>query len=135
MANLQFKNKREINSENYKDLTEIHLQQMAISATLGFGSEYTTPEHFLEQTGDGDIEDGLAELWDIVDMVHPDKTIYECWYFLGDTANVFVAGTTTDTDAAMCQDSFDDMSGDGSCEELCKDLQKAYFNKENAEQE
>jgi len=133
MANLQFKNKRTINSSNYKDLAQIQLQQMAISATLGFGSEYTTPEHFLEQTGDGDIEDGLVELWDIVDSENPGKTLYECWYFLGDTANVFIAGTTEDTNAAMCQDSFDDMTGDGSAEELCKDLQRAYREMGNTE--
>jgi hypothetical protein len=133
MANLQFKNKRTINSKNYKDLTQIHLQQMAISATLGFGSDYTTPEHFMEQTGDGHIDDAIIELWDIVDKENPDESIYDCWYYLYDTANVFFAGTTKDTNAAMCQDFFEDMSGDGSCEELCQDLQKAYFDKENVE--
>jgi len=131
MANLIFKNLREINVGNYKDLSETYLKQMAISATLGFGKEYKTPEHFLEQCGDGDINDGFVELYDIVEKENPDKVLYDCWFYLGDTANVFFAGTTKDTLAAMCQDSFDDHTADGSNEQLCADLQKAYYNKDD----
>ena len=47
MTLLKFQNYRQITAENYKELSEIQLQQMAISATLGFREEYTTAEHFL----------------------------------------------------------------------------------------
>ncbi len=130
MKKLQFKNHREVNAGNYKKLSKTHLDQMAISATLGFGEEYTTAEHFLEQSGDGDINDGAVELWDIVDTSTPEKVIYECWVYLADTANVFFAGTTNDTLAAMCQWSFDDHTSDGSNEELCAALQEAFDDKE-----
>lgn len=129
MPTLKFQNFREINAENYKTLSEIQLQQMAVSATLGFGAEYITAEHFLEQSGDGDINDGVVELWDVVDTENPEKVLYECWVYLADTANVFHVGTTNDTQAAMCQWSFDDHTGDGSNEELCSDLQKAFDEK------
>ncbi len=129
MTNLKFKNQRQINAENYKELNEIQLQQMAISATLGFGEEYTTAEHFLEQSGDGDIEEAVVELWDVVATKNPEKVLYECWVYISDTANVFFAGTTNDTLAAMCQWSFDDHTEDGSNTELCEDLQKAFDNK------
>lgn len=130
MAELLFKNCRNINVNNYKSLSNIQLQQMALGATMGFGKEYKTPEHFLEQSGDGEIEEGEVELWDIVDMKKPNEVLYECWYYLGDTANVFFAGTTKDTQAAMCQDSFDDHTIDGSNKQLCADLQKAYYAKD-----
>ncbi len=129
MATLKFQNHRRITAKNYKELSEIHLQQMAISATLGYGKEYTTPEHFLEQSGDGDMEEAIVELWDVVEADKPDVVLYDCWVYIVDTANVFFAGTTKDTNAAMCQFSFDDHSGDGSNEELCSDLQKAFDGK------
>ena len=127
---LQFKNCRKINAKNYKELSKIHLQQMEISATLGYGNEYTTAEDFLEQSGDGDMNDAVVELWDVVAIDNPDVVLYECWVYLADTANVFFAGTTNDTLAAMCQWSFDDHSGDGSNEKLCNDLQKAFDKKD-----
>jgi hypothetical protein len=130
MATLKFQNHRQITAENYKELSEIHLQQMAISATLGYGKEYTTPEHFLEQSGDGDLEEAVVELWDIVDADKPNEVLYECWVYIVDTANVFFAGTTKDTNAAMCQFSFDDHSGDGSNKELCEALQIAFKSKD-----
>jgi hypothetical protein len=126
MAKLKFINSRQINAENYKQLSEVQLQQMAISATLGYGKEYTTPEHFLEQSGDGDMNDAFVELWDVAETNNPDSVLYECWVYLADTANVFFKGTVTDTKAAMCQWSFDDHSGDGSNTELCNDLQEAF---------
>ena len=129
MANLVFKNLREINSQNYKSLSEIQLQQMAISATLGFGEAYITAEHFLEQSGDGNINDGCVELWDVIDTENPNTILYECWVYLADTANVFFVGTTKDTNAAMCQWSFDDHSSDNSIAALCADLQKAFDEK------
>ena len=130
MPTLQFKNCRQITAENYKKLSKIQLEQMAISATLGFGDEYTTAEHFLEQSGDGDINDGVVELWDVVAAENPKKVLYECWVYLADTANVFFVGTTKDTQAAMCQWSFDDHTGNGSNTELCEDLQDAFDSDE-----
>jgi hypothetical protein len=130
MTLLKFQNYRQITAENYKELSEIQLQQMAISATLGFGEEYTTAEHFLEQSGDGDIEEAMVELWDVVDTANPNVVLYECWVYIVDTANVFFAGTTNDTNAAMCQWSFDDHTEDGSNAELCNNLQKAFDEKE-----
>ncbi len=129
MATLKFQNHRQITVENYKELNEIQLQQMAISATLGYGKEFTTAEHFLEQSGDGDMEEAVVELWDVVDVDKPNEVLYECWVYIVDTANVFFAGTTKDTLAAMCQWSFDDHTGDGSNKELCADLQKAFDEK------
>jgi len=131
MTTLQFKNKRIINAENYKELSPVYLQQMAIGATLGFGEEFNTPEHFLEQNGDGDIEEGSVELWDIVDASAPDRVLYDCWYYLADTANVFYAGTDKDTGIAMCQDSFDNHTGTEEGEELAATLQKAYYQKKD----
>ena len=130
MPVLQFKNCRQINAENYKKLSKIQLEQMAISATLGFGDEYTTVEHFLEQSGDGDMAEAVVELWDVVAAEKPDKILYECWVYIVDTANVFFAGTTKDTLAAMCQWSFDDHTKDGSNTALCEDLQNAFDRKD-----
>jgi hypothetical protein len=129
MTTLKFQNHRQITAENYKELSEIQLKQMAISATLGFGEEYTTAKHFLEQSGDGDMEEAVVELWDVVDTAKPSIVLYECWVYIVDTANVFFAGTTKDTLAAMCQFSFDDHTGDGSNKELCAALQKAFDSK------
>lgn len=131
MATLQFKDKREINAGNYKELAPVYLKQMAIGATLGFGEEFNTPEHFLEQCGDGDINDGMVELWDIVDESEPEKVLYDCWYYLADTANVFYAGTDKDTGIAMCQDSFDNHIGGAEADALAEALQKAYYQKED----
>ena len=130
MPTLQFKNCRQINGENYKKLSKIQLEQMAISATLGFGNEFTTAEDFLEQSGDGDINEAVVELWDVIDTEKPDKILYECWVYLADTANVFFVGTTKDTQAAMCQWSFDDHTGNGGNTELCEDLQDAFDSDE-----
>ncbi len=130
MPTLQFKNLRQINAQNYKGLSDIHLQQMSISATLGYGKEYTTPEDFLAQSGDGEFEDAIVELWDVVAENGPNTVLYECWVYLADTANVFFVGTATDTNAAMCQWSFDDQTADGSCAELCADLQNAFDKKD-----
>ncbi|MBC8109832.1 MAG: hypothetical protein H7Y04_02095 [Verrucomicrobia bacterium] len=129
MPKLAFKNCRLIHAENYKKLDSIHLKQMGISATLGFGEDYTIPEHFLEQCGDGDIKDGEVELWDVIEAKSPEKVLYECWVYLADTANVFFVGTVKDTNAAMCQWSFDDHTEDGSIRELCSDLQEAFDEK------
>jgi len=71
-----------------------------------------------------------VELWDVVEAANPTKVLYECWVYLGDTANVFIAGTAEDTDAAMCQWSFDDHTEDGSNEQLCAGLQEAFDGKE-----
>jgi len=130
MPTLAFKNPRQITAENYKALGEVHLQQMAISATLGYGAAYTTPEHFLEQSGDGDMEEAVVELWDVVEASNPGIVLYDCWVYLVDTANVFFTGTTKDTEAAMCQWSFDDHTANGSNTELCSDLQKAFDQKD-----
>jgi hypothetical protein len=97
---------------------------------LGFGDKYKTAEHFLEQSGDGDMEEAVVELWDVVDAKKPEEVLYDCWVYLSDTANVFFAGTIKDTEAAMCQWSFDDHTGDESNEELCSDLQEAFDNKD-----
>ncbi len=129
MTKLKFQNCREITAENYKELSEIQLQQMAISATLGYGEEYTTAEHFLEQSGDGDMEEALVELWEVVEESNPNVVLYDCWVYLTDTANVFFAETTKDTNAAMCQWSFDDHTENGSNTELCEDLQNAFDKK------
>lgn len=130
MPTLQFENRREISAKNYKKLSKIQLEQMAISATLGYGDEYTTAEHFLEQSGDGDMEEAFVELWDVVATENPKTVLYECWVYLADTANVFFVGTTKDTEAAMCQWSFDDHTGDGSNAELCSNLQEAFDKKD-----
>ena len=74
---LVFKNKRKITGENYKELAPIYLAQMAMCATAGFGKEYNTAEHLLEQCGDGNIEDGYALLFDVVDTNDQDKIMYE----------------------------------------------------------
>jgi hypothetical protein len=127
MQKLKFKNKRIIDTSNYKSLSDVHLKQMALGATMGFGSNYKTAEDFLEQCGDGDIEDGEVELWDIVDTANPNKPLYEFWYYLGDTGNIFFAGTTNDIGIAMCQDSFDNHTDDDDNDVLAEALEKAYY--------
>ncbi len=123
---LQFKNKRKVTLKNYKTLSPVHLQQMAICATTGFGKNYTTPEQFLEQCGDGKIEEGYALLFDIVGSKAKNKVLYECWLYMYDeTANVFFAGTTDDVNVGMSQSFFEDYT-DGENEVLVEDLQDAY---------
>jgi len=126
MPNLQFKNKRIIDAKNYKTLNEVYITQMAIGATLGFGEEYNTAEHFLAECGDGDIEDGQVELWDIVEASNPDHVLYDCWCYLVDTANVFHAGTVQETGVGMCQFSFDDHTNTEEGRNLAQDLQTAF---------
>jgi hypothetical protein len=126
MTTLLFTNCRKINGSNFHELSPVYLEQMASSATSGFGAEYTTAEHFLEQCGDGDMNDAVAELWDVVASDAPQQVLYDCWVYLADTANVYVAGTTTNTQVAMCQWSFDDQSKDGSNQALCAALQAAF---------
>ena len=123
---LIFKNKRKITGENYKELAPIYLAQMAICATAGFGKEYNTAEHLLEQCGDGNIEDGYALLFDVVDTNDQDKILYDCWLYLFDeTANVFFTGTTNDVNVGMSQSFFEDYT-DGKNTQLTEALQKAY---------
>lgn len=123
---LEFINKRKITADNYKELSTLHLQQMAICATTGFGTEYTTAEHLLEQCGDGNIEDGYALLFDIVNINEPDKILYECWLYLFDeTANVFFVGTTNDVNIGMSQSFFEDYTDEKNAQ-LTEDLQAAY---------
>lgn len=129
MATLLFRNKREITGENYLELTPIYLKQMEKAATLGFGEQCTTAEQFLEETGDGDIEESYAELWDVADEKNPYIVLYNCWVYLADTATVFHAGTDTDTGIGMCQWSFESHSKDADMQ-LAKDLQVAFNSKD-----
>ena len=125
MATLQFKNKREINAENYQDLAPVYLLQMAKAATLGYGEEFTTAEDFLSESGDGVIEDGIVELYDVVDSNNPNKVLYDCWVYLVDTATVFHAGTDTDTGVGMSKWSFNKHSKEAD-DTLAADLQLAF---------
>lgn len=131
MATLKFTNKRIITASNYKELSATYLEQMAFGATMGFGKEYTTPEDFLAQCGDGDIEDGEVELWDVEDAKNPYKPLYDCWiYMYGDTANIFHTGTTKDTGVAMTQSNFEVLVSTAENEQLAKDLHKAHRQKD-----
>lgn len=122
-----FKNKRKITADNYKKLAPIHLQQMSICATTGFGKEYTTPEDLLEQCGDGSMEEGYVLLFDVVNENAKDKVLYECWIYLYDeTANVFFAGTINDVNVGMSQSFFEDYT-EGENTQLTEDLQQAYY--------
>ena len=129
MTKLEFTNCREITAENYEALSEIHLQQMSLAATLGFGKRYKTAKQFLKQTGDGDLDEGIVELWDVIDTSKPTLVLYECWVCLADCASVFFAGTNKNTFVGMSQWSFGDRSEDGTNKQLCEDLQKAFDNK------
>lgn len=124
MTALRFTNLRNITSENFAELPELHLRQMARAATLGFGVEYTTAEQFLEQTGDGDLEDGSAELWDVVDAAD-DRVLYEAWVYLVDTCTVFPAGTDLDSGIGMSQWSFEVHAEPGT-KEVSDALQAAF---------
>lgn len=121
---LRFANLRPISPDNYEALSDLHRRQMARAATLGFGAEYTTAEHFLEQTGDGDLADGSAELWDVVDG-DSGRVLYEAWVYLVDTATVFLAGSENDSGVGMSQFSFD-VHGDPGTAELANELQTAF---------
>ena len=123
MTDLRFTNLRNINGENYEALSELHARQMARAATLGFGPEFTTPTEFLEQTGDGELADGGAELWDVVDG--EGQLQYEAWVYLGDTCTVFIAGTDNDAGVGMSQWHFD-VHTEPATEELAKALQTAF---------
>ncbi len=129
METLIFQNCRMITHENYKELEPVYLEQMAISATLGFGTEYTTAEHFLEQSGDGEIEQGELELWDVVSEKDKEKVLYDCWVYLADTANVLEAGTAIDTGVGMCQWYFEGSQEDKNDSDLATALQKAFDSK------
>ena len=126
MTELKFINKRDINANNYKELPPVYIKQMEISATLGFGPDYATAEAFLEQCGDGDVEETFIELWDVVDSSNPDKALYDCWVYLVDTANVFYAGTDNETGVGMCQSYFENIGGIEGGDDLAKALQKAF---------
>ncbi len=129
MANLRFQKCRSINHHNYRQLDPVHREQMAISAQLGFGKKYTTTEDFLAQSGDGAIEQGGVELWEVVDASTPTQVLYDCWIYLADTANVFVAGTAQDTGIGMIQWSFGVTDPQKGHKHLADDLQKAFDNR------
>ncbi len=122
MANLLFQKCRSVNHHNYKQLVPVYLEQMAISAQLGFGKQYTTTEDFLAQSGE-------VELWEVVDTSAPTRVLYDCWVYLADTANVFVAGTDQDAGIGMIQWSFGVTDPKKGNEKLVEDLQKAFDNK------
>lgn len=126
---LVFKNCRIINFDNFSEQSEIHQQQMAICATNGFGEEFQTAEDFLAQTGDGEMEEGYAELWDIIDEANPTQVIYECWVYLADTANIFLPGTAIDTRLVMIQWDFENYSGNEELNSVVESLQIAFKNK------
>lgn len=132
METLIFQNCRMITHENYKELQPVYLEQMAIVAGFGFGEEYTTAEHFLEQSGDGDIEQGEVELWDVVSENNLQKVLYDCWVYLADTANVFEAGTAIDTGIGMCQWSFEQLRNKEDKAELLNALQDAFDEKDKS---
>lgn len=126
---LVFKNCRKINYQNYKELAPVYIEQMAISATLGFGKQYTTAEDFLDQCSEGD-DSVMIELWDVVSENEPEKVLYDCWVYIVDTANVFYAGTANDTGIGMCQWYFEGSLEDDEKEtNLVDALQKAFDNK------
>ncbi len=126
---LHFKNCREITFKNYQELTEVYLKQMAICGKNGFGEEFETAEDFLTETGDGELEEGFAELWDIVDAEKPEKVLYECWVYLADTANIFLPGTTNDTRIVMIQWDFENYSKNPELDHMIEPLQKAFKSK------
>jgi hypothetical protein len=99
---------------------------MVMAVGFGFGEEFTTAEDFLEQDGDGDIEQGNIEFWDIVAENEPNKVLYNCWVYLADTANFFEAGTTIDTGIGMCQWSFEILRTKEDKTELLDALQEAF---------
>lgn len=127
---LQFRNRRRITFDNYEALPEIFLRQMGISATLGFGKEFTTPEDFIEES------EGEIELWDIIDTEGNGEVIYDCWVYLADTANVFHHATDIDTGIGMIQFSFDCLKGqDADCKALAKEVQAAFKSRNEVEEE
>jgi hypothetical protein len=131
---LQFQNGRLITGRNYKTLDAVGLKQMAICARNGFGKEFTTPEHFLEQCGDGEFEEGEAELWDVTDSENPEKILYNAWIYLADTGNVFDAGTDKDTGVGMIQFDFVDLKTNKNTA-LSDAIQEAFDNHPEIERE
>lgn len=100
-ASLQFINKREITVKNYKSLPDIHLQQMALCAKLGFGEQYTTAEDFLAQTGNGNILEAYFQIFDVVSYENNQNKLYECIFYNYDNADVFNFGTTINANSVM----------------------------------
>lgn len=127
---LQFRNVRHITFDNFELLPEIFHNQMGISATLGFGKDFTTAEDFLEEC------EGEIELWDIVDTEGDGQPIYDCWVYLADTANVFHHATDIDTGVGMIQFSFECLKGkDADCKALATEIQKAFDERNAVEAE
>ena len=124
MTRLTFRNCRHISSDNYKTLPPIYLEQMAISAGLGFGAEFKTAEEFLDQATDGE-PDMTVDLWEVVETTSPDKILYDVWIYLVDTANVFHYGTAEDTGVGMIQFGFVEINTNEETE-LALDLQDAF---------
>ncbi len=83
----------------------------------------------LTQTGDGEMEEGYAELWDIIDEANPAQVLYECWVYLADTANIFLPGTANDTRLVMIQWDFENYSGNEELNSVVESLQIAFKNK------
>lgn len=128
MAKLIFKNCRAITSKNYKELSEIYLKQMAICATISFGEAYSTAEDFLKITGNGNVDDGYADLCAVVERNNPGKVLYQAWFYQFNNANVFFDGTTNNTGVAMRDGFF--KTQDKNCEKLSADLQTAFYSKD-----
>lgn len=123
---LKFQNRRRITFANYESLPEIFLRQMGISARLGYGEDYHTPEDFLEQS------EGEVELWDVMEVGGDGEAVYDCWVYLADTANVFHHATEIDTGVGMIQFDFNCLKGkDADCKALAMEIQAA-FNLRNA---
>lgn len=118
---LKFQNRRRITFDNFQSLPEIFFRQMGISARLGFGDEFSTPEDFLEES------EGEVELWDVVEQDGNGEVIYDCWVYLADTANVFHHATDIDTGVGMIQFDFDCLKGkDADCKALAMEIQAAF---------
>ena len=128
MSKLIFQNCRMIDVNNYKELPKINIAQMDIAAS-GFGDKYKTAKAFLTQAGDGNIEEGVVELWDVAQKSQKDVILYECWVYLADTAHIFHFGTDKDTGIAMMQWSFSDVET-GDEDGLSADLQEAFDTKD-----
>lgn len=130
MSRLTFTNCREISLDNYTELAPVFQEQMAISARLGFGAEFTTAAEFMDQATDGD-PDMTVELWDVVETANPEKVLYDAWIYLVDTANVFHHGTANDTGVGMIQFGFVEVDTNEETE-LALDMQEAFENIERA---
>jgi hypothetical protein len=130
IAMLEFRNRRFINEDNYEALPEIFHRQMAISAVLGFGEDFSTPIDFLNES------EGEVELWDIFEVDGSGEVIYDCWVYLADTANVFHHGTDIDTGVGMIQFSFECLKGkDADCKALAAEIEAAFHSRNAIEDE